>query len=32
MICVISQFQEYVDGRGTAAFENVDRVSLLFEY
>ncbi|XP_050560112.1 uncharacterized protein LOC118264268 isoform X2 [Spodoptera frugiperda] len=25
MICVISQFQEYVDGRGTAAFENVDR-------
>ncbi|KAJ8737844.1 hypothetical protein PYW08_000439 [Mythimna loreyi] len=25
MICVISQFQEYSDGRGTAAFENVDR-------
>ncbi|KAF9799216.1 hypothetical protein SFRURICE_006476, partial [Spodoptera frugiperda] len=25
MVCVISQFQEYVDGRGTAAFENVDR-------
>ncbi|XP_022833096.1 uncharacterized protein LOC111361008 [Spodoptera litura] len=25
MVCVISQFQEYLDGRGTAAFENVDR-------
>uniref|UniRef100_A0A2A4K3M8 Uncharacterized protein n=1 Tax=Heliothis virescens TaxID=7102 RepID=A0A2A4K3M8_HELVI len=25
MVCVISQFQEYLEGRGTAAFESVDR-------
>ncbi|XP_068620696.1 uncharacterized protein [Battus philenor] len=27
MICVISQFQEYLDGRGTAAFDRSDRIA-----
>ncbi|CAG5039129.1 unnamed protein product [Parnassius apollo] len=27
MICVISQFQEYLEGRGTAAFDNRDRLA-----
>ncbi|CAK1588566.1 unnamed protein product [Parnassius mnemosyne] len=27
MLCVISQFQEYLEGRGTAAFDYSDRVS-----
>ncbi|XP_053624348.1 uncharacterized protein LOC128683115 isoform X1 [Plodia interpunctella] len=27
MVCVISQFQEYLDGRGTAAFDYSDRMA-----
>ncbi|CAK1588569.1 unnamed protein product [Parnassius mnemosyne] len=27
MICVISQFQEYLEGRGTAAFDDSDRLA-----
>ncbi|XP_026738486.1 uncharacterized protein LOC113501432 isoform X2 [Trichoplusia ni] len=30
MICVISQFQEYNEGRGTAAFDNVDRATVQY--
>lgn len=30
MICVLSQFQEYCAGRGTAAFDDVDRVSIIY--
>ncbi|CAB3226052.1 unnamed protein product [Arctia plantaginis] len=27
MVCVISQFQEYLEGRGTAAFDYTDRLA-----
>ncbi|KAG6458067.1 hypothetical protein O3G_MSEX010655 [Manduca sexta] len=29
MVCVISQFQEYLDGRGTAAFDYSDRLAIV---
>ncbi|XP_046976826.1 uncharacterized protein LOC124542927 isoform X1 [Vanessa cardui] len=29
MVCVISQFQEYLDGRGTAAFDYSDRLAVV---
>ncbi|CAH2226670.1 jg10870, partial [Pararge aegeria aegeria] len=29
MVCVISQLQEYFEGRGTVAFDNSDRVSII---
>ncbi|XP_052752610.1 uncharacterized protein LOC113517253 [Galleria mellonella] len=30
MVCVISQFQEYLEGRGTAAFDYSDRVTVQY--
>ncbi|CAH2103984.1 unnamed protein product [Euphydryas editha] len=29
MVCVISQFQEYLAGRGTAAFDYSDRLAVV---